>query len=66
MIKVERAVSDSFLKIVLYGTPTYENLNQPKPCYGNNRVNIVSITPVGTDKNGNPLFCYELKLKEQI
>ena len=64
MIKVKKIVSDSFLKIVLYDTRTYEDLNEPNPRYRDDRVDVISITPVGTDANKHPLFCYELRYKE--
>ena len=64
MIKVEKTVPDSFFKVVLYETKTYENLNEPNPHYGDDRVDVISITPVGTDKYGNPLLCYELRYKK--
>ena len=41
------------------------DLNKSSPCYGYSNVDVISITPVGTDKDGNPLFCYELKYKEE-
>ena len=64
MIKVEKTVPDSFFKVVLYETKTYENLNEPNPRYGDDRVDVISITPVGTDKYGNPLLCYESRYKK--
>jgi len=64
MIKVEKTVSDSFLKVVLYDTRTYEDLNEPSPRYRNDKVDVISITPVGTDRYGTPLLCYELRYKK--
>jgi len=61
MNSVIKTASDSFLKIVVYSSETYEDLNRPQPYYGDNPIQVISITPVGTDKYGNPLFCYELK-----
>lgn len=64
MIRVEKKVSDAFLKIVPYMSEEFLDLNKSSPCYGYSNVDVISITPVGTDENGNPLFCYELKYKE--
>ena len=64
MIRVEKKVSDAFLKIVPYMSEEFLDLNKSSPCYGYSNVDVISITPVGTDKDGNPLFCYELKYKE--
>ena len=63
MIRVEKTNSDSFLKIVPYMTEVFMDLNRAIPCYGDSDVEVISITPVGTDKDGNPLFCYELKYR---
>lgn len=60
MIRVEKKVPDSFLKIVLYRSEDFLDLNKSKPYYGYSNVDVISITPVG-DYNGSPLFCYELK-----
>lgn len=64
MIKVEKTVPDSFFKVVLYETRTYEDLNESSPRYRDDKVDVISITPVGTDKYGNPLLCYELRYKK--
>ena len=61
MIRVEKKVHDSFLKIVPYMSEEFLDLNKSSPCYGHRNVEVISITPVGTDKGENPLFCYELK-----
>ena len=68
VFRVEKTDPDSFLKIVLYASRAYNNLNKQEPCYENKKVNVISIIPVGNDKDGNPLFCYELKsyLKGEI
>ena len=65
MNSVEKKVPDSFLKIVAYKSNEFLGLNKSSPCYYNDNVDVISITPVGTDKDGNPLFCYELKFKEK-
>lgn len=65
MIRVEKKVPDSFLKIVDYKSQEFLDLNKSSPCYGYSNVDVISITPVGTDENGIPLFCYELKYKEE-
>ena len=65
MIRVEKKVSDAFLKIVPYMSEEFLDLNKSSPCYGYSNVDVISITPVGTDKDGYPLFCYELKYKEE-
>lgn len=65
MIRVEKKVSDAFLKIVPYMSEEFLDLNKSSPCYGYSNVDVISITPVGTDKDGNPLLCYELKYKEE-
>ena len=65
MNRVEKKVPDSFLKIVAYMSEEFLDLNKSSPCYGYSNVDVISITPVGTDKDGNPLFCYELKYKEE-
>ena len=62
---VEKKVPGSFLKIVPYMSGEFLDLNKSIPCYGYSKVDVISITPVGTDKDGNPLFCYELKYKEE-
>ena len=64
MNSVEKKVPDSFLKIVLYKSNEFLDLNKSSPCYCYSNVDVISITPVGTDENGIPLFCYELKYKE--
>lgn len=64
MNSVEKKLPDSFLKIVPYGSEEFLDLNKSSPCYGYSNVYVISITPVGNDKEGNPLFCYELKYKE--
>lgn len=64
MIRVEKKVSDAFLKIVAYKSEEFLDLNKSIPCYGYSKVDVISVTPVGTDKDGNPLFCFELKYKE--
>ena len=61
MDRIMKTGSGSFLKIMTYGSEVFTKLNQPKPRYGENTVDIVSITPVGTDKSGYPILCYELK-----
>lgn len=61
MIRVEKKVPDAFLKIVPYMSEEFLDLNKSIPYYGHSNVGVISITPVGTDKDGNPLFCYELK-----
>ena len=63
MIRIEKTISDSFLKIVPYMSVGFLDLNKASPCYGDSDVEVISITPVGTDNSGNPLFCYELKYK---
>ena len=65
MNRVEKTAADSFLKIVSYMSEEFLELNKSSPCYGYSNVDVFSITPVGTDKDGNPLFCYELKYKEE-
>ena len=65
MNRVEKKVPDSFLKIVAYKSNEFLDLNKSSPCYYNDNVDVISITPVGTDKDGSPLFCYELKFKEK-
>ena len=65
MNSVEKKVPDSFLKIVLYKSNEFLDLNKSSPCYGYSNVDVISITPVGTDEDGVPLFCYELKYKEE-
>ena len=65
MNSVEKKVPDSFLKIVPYTSKVFLDLNKSSPCYCYSNVDVISITPVGTDKDGNPLFCYELKYKEE-
>ena len=64
MNREEKKVPDSFLKIVAYKSHEFLDLNKSSPCYYYSNVDVISITPVGTDKDGNPLFCYELKYKE--
>ena len=64
MGRIRKSNNESFFKIVLLGSNTFEKLNQPQPFYGDDKVEVISITPVGTDKVGVPLFCYELKFKE--
>ena len=64
-MRYRKKVPDSFLKIVLYMSNEFLDLNKSSPCYYNDNVDVISITPVGTDKDGNPLFCYELKFKEK-
>lgn len=64
MNAVEKKVPGSFLKIVAYKSHEFLDLNKSRPRYYNDNVDVISITPVGTD-NGNPLFCYELKYKEE-
>ena len=64
MNSVEKKLPDSFLKIVPYMSEEFLDLNKSSPCYGYSNVDVISITPVGTDC-GNPLFCYELKYKEE-
>ena len=64
MNSVEKKLPDSFLKIVAYKSPEFLDLNRSRPCYYNDSVDVISITPVGTDNYGSPLFCYELKYKE--
>lgn len=62
MNRIEKTVPDSYLKIVPYMSELFTGLNLvPQPYYGNETVDIISITPIGTDKDGNPLFCYELR-----
>ena len=65
MNRVEKKVPDSFLKIVPYMSEEFLDLNKSSPCYYHDNVDVISITPVGADKDGNPLFCYELKYKEE-
>ncbi len=65
MIRVEKTVPGSFLKIVPYMSNEFLDLNKSSPCYGYSNVDVISITPVGTDNEGNPLLCYELKYKEE-
>ena len=65
MNRVEKTLPDSFLKIVLYKSNEFLDLNKSSPCYGYSNVDVISITPVGTDEDGVPLFCYELKYKEE-
>ena len=64
MTRVEKTAAGSFLKIVLYKSNEFLDLNKSSPCYYNDKVDVISITPVGTDNYGTPLFCYELKYKE--
>ena len=64
MNSVEKTLPGTFLKIVTYKSQEFLDLNKSRPCYYNDSVDVISITPVGTDKYGNPLFCYELKYKE--
>ena len=65
MNRVEKTLPGTFLKIVLYESNEFLDLNKSSPCYGYSNVDVISITPVGTDNEGNPLFCYELKYKEE-
>lgn len=65
MNRVEKKVPDSFLKIVAYKSEEFLDLNKSIPCYYNDNVDVISITPVGTYENEIPLFCYELKYKEE-
>ena len=65
MNRVEKTLPGTFLKIVAYKSKEFSDLNMSRPCYGYSNVDVISITPVGTDKDGNPLFCYELKYKEE-
>ncbi len=51
---------ESFLKIVVYGSKTFESLNQSKPTYGDKCVSVENVEQIAIDKDGNPLFCYEL------
>jgi hypothetical protein len=64
MNKIMHTYSNSFFKICAYSSTAYNNLNTSLPCYNDKRVDIVSITPVGTNNDGYPLFCYELLYKE--
>lgn len=64
MNKIVHTFNNSFFIICVQSSTVYNNLNISSPCYNNKRVDIVSIIPVGTDNNGNPLFCYELLYKE--
>ena len=63
MIRAEKTISYSFLKIVPYMTKVFLDLNNARPCYDGKDVEVISITPIGTDKDGSPLFCYELNYK---
>lgn len=65
MGKVEKTQFGSFLKIMTYESDVFTKLNQPNPCYGDKRVDVISITPVGADKCGYPIFCYELMFREK-
>lgn len=65
MNSVEKTLPGTFLKIVPYESEEFLELNKSSPCYGYSNVDVISITPMGTDKDGNPLFCYELKYKEE-
>ena len=65
MNSVEKKLPGSFLKIVAYKSEVFLDLNRSIPRYYNDNVDVISITPVGTDENGIPLFCYELKYKEK-
>jgi len=51
---------DSFLEIVAYGSQTFEGLNRSRPTYKGKSVSVENVEPIGVDKDGNPLFCYEL------
>ena len=51
---------DSFLKIVVYGSKTFESLNQSRPIYRDKYISVENVEQIATDKDGNPLFCYEL------
>ena len=62
---VEKTLPGTFLKIVAYKSEEFLELNKSSPCYYSDSVDVISITPVGTDC-GNPLFCYELRYKEEI
>lgn len=65
MDNAEKKVPDSFLIIVEYMSEEFLDLNDSSPCYFYSNVDVISITPVGTDRYGIPLFCYELKYKEE-
>lgn len=56
---MKRTNPDSFLKIVVYTSAAYEDLNLSKPTYRNKRVKVLNVEKIAYD-NGTPLFCYEL------
>lgn len=56
---MKRTNSESFLKIVVFTSNAYENLNLSKPTYQGNDVKVLNVEKIA-DYNGNPLFCYEL------
>ena len=63
MISIEKTIPGSFLKIVLYTSNSFKNLNDSTPTYNGRLVDIINITPVGNNQDGYPLFCYELIYK---
>lgn len=56
---MKRTNPDSFLKIVVYTSAAYEDLNLSKPTYRGKNVKVLNVEKIAED-NGTPLFCYEL------
>lgn len=60
---IKKSTNSSFLIILAYMSDVFTDLNLVRPRYAGNEVEVISITPVGTNSSGTPLFCYEIKFR---
>ena len=64
MTSIEKSVFGSFFRICAFNSETFCTLNESSPYLKEDdrrkNVDIIKITPCGTNKNGTSLFCYEL------